>query len=214
MQFLDHLLPLAAASPWALAAVAALLIVDGFFPFVPAETLVVAVTAAAVAAGGSPWIVLAVAVPAALAGDVIAYRLGRRLGTAHWAWMRRPRIAGAFGYAGRRLEASPASILLTAKFIPFVRVAVTMTAGASGMPVRRYLPLALASVTAYTGFHVAVGAAAASWLSNPLLAVLAAVAVAAGMGALVDLIGRALRRRPARPVLPARPQVPVVGPLA
>lgn len=199
MDTIGHLVAFAAASPWGLAVVALALIVDGFFPFVPGETLVVATASAAVAAGGSPWLVLAAAIPAALAGDLIAYRLGRRLGIERWATARHPRLARAFGYARRRLDENPGSILLTAKFIPFVRVAVSMTAGAGRMPLRRYLPLAVASVVLYTGFHVALGAlvgsAAFALLGNPVVALLASVGVGLLTGVLVDRIGAAVRSR-------------------
>lgn len=194
-----HLITLAIASPWSLALVALFLIIDGFFPFVPGETFVVAAAAAAAAAGGSVWLVLAVAVPAALAGDLIAYHLGRRLGVERWITPKRPRLARAFRFAQRRLEASPASILITAKFLPFVRVAVSMTAGAGRMPMRRYFPLAVTSVTIYTAFHVAiaalVGSAAFAVLGNPLIAMGIAIAFGVLSGILVDLIAKAVRAR-------------------
>lgn len=203
MDTIGHLVGIAAASPWALALMAAVLIVDGFFPFVPGEMLVVAVASAAGAAGHSPLVVLAAAVPAALAGDLIAYHLGRKLGIERWANARHPKVARAFAYSRRRLAARPASMLLTAKFVPFVRVAVTMTAGAGRMPLRRYVPLALASVTLYAGFHVAVGAlvgsAAFGLLGNPLVALLVSLAVGLGVGALVDVLTRLAHRRAAQP---------------
>ena len=210
MDTIGHLITLAAASPWALALLALALLIDGFFPFVPGETLVVATAAATVASGGSPWLVLAAAVPAALAGDLIAYHLGRRLGIERWINPKRPRLARAFGYAQRRLDASPASILLTAKFVPFARVAVSMTAGAGRMPLRRYLPLAVASVTLYTGFHLALGAlvgsAAFALLGNPLVALGVSVAVGLLAGVLIDVVVRGVRarfRRPAAAVVAA-----------
>jgi membrane protein DedA with SNARE-associated domain len=190
MDFTGHLLGLLTASPWALAALAALLIVDGFFPFVPGETLVVGVSAATAAAGGNPWPLLAVAVPASLAGDLIAYGLGRRIRLAEWRVMRRPKAAAVFAYVRRRLDQSPASILLTAKFVPVVRSVVPMTAGAGRMPLRRYLPLTVVSVTAYTAFHVAVGAAAAAWLPNPAIALVSGVVVAALFGTVLDLVAK------------------------
>ncbi|WP_344792453.1 DedA family protein [Gryllotalpicola daejeonensis] len=207
MDTIGHLITLAAASPWALALVALALVIDGFFPFVPGETLVVATSAAMAAAGGSPWLVLAVAVPAALAGDLIAFHLGRRLGIERWITPKRPRLARAFHYAQRRLEVSPASILLTAKFVPFARVAVSMTAGAGRMPMRRYLPLAATSVTLYTGLHVAigvlVGSAAFALLGNPVIALAASIAAGLLTGVAIDLLVRAVRARFRRPVVAA-----------
>lgn len=193
MAFIGHLIALAAASPWALALVALVLVIDGFFPFLPGETLVVA----AAAAGANPWLLLAVSVAAALAGDLLAFHIGRRLGVDRWISAKRPRLSKAFLTARRRLATDPASILITAKFMPFVRVAVSMTAGASGMSRRRYVPLALASVGLYTGFHVALGAlvgtAAGSVLGNPLIALLVSVAVGFAVGAVIDLVRKRFR---------------------
>jgi len=202
MDFIGHLVTLAAASPWALALVAVALVIDGFFPFVPGETLVLATSAAAVAAGGSPWLVLAAAIPAALAGDLIAYHLGRRLGVERWITPRRPRLSRAFRHAQRRLEVSPATVMISAKFVPFVRVAVPMAAGAGRMPLRRYLPAAALSVTLYTGLHVLigtlVGSAAFALLGNPVVALAVSLAVGLGVGALVDLLVKAVRRGAAK----------------
>jgi membrane protein DedA with SNARE-associated domain len=198
MDIIGHLVGLAAASPWALALMAAALVIDGFFPFIPGEMLVVAVASAAAAAGHNPLVVLAAAIPAALAGDLVAYRLGRRLGIDRWSTARHPRVARAFAYSRRRLEASPASMLLTAKFVPIVRVAATMTAGSTRMPLRRYVPLALASVTLYTGFNLAIGAvvgSAAGVLGNPLVALIASLAVGLGAGVGVDALMRTFARR-------------------
>ncbi|MCL2516806.1 MAG: VTT domain-containing protein [Microbacteriaceae bacterium] len=202
MDTIGHLIAAAAASPWALALVALVLVVDGFFPFVPGETLVVATSAAIGVAGGNPWLVPLVAVPAALAGDLIAYHLGRRFGLDRWASRRNGRIARAFALARRRLGTSPASILLTAKFVPVVRVVVSMTAGSVRMPLRRYLPLAVTSITLYTGLHVAVGAlvgtAAGGILGNPLVALGVSLAVGLGIGALVDRVAKRLAARAER----------------
>ncbi|MFC4243000.1 DedA family protein [Gryllotalpicola reticulitermitis] len=202
MDTIGHLVGIAAASPWALALMAAALIVDGFFPFIPGEMLVVAVASAATAAGHNPLVVLAVAIPAALAGDLIAYQLGRRLGIERWAGSRHPKLARAFAYSRSRLESRPASTLLTAKFLPFVRVAATMTAGAARMPVRRYVPVALTSVTLYTGFNLAVGALVGSasfgLLANPLVSLGVSLVIGLAVGIGVDGLMRLFTRRGAR----------------
>jgi membrane protein DedA with SNARE-associated domain len=199
MDTIGHLIGLAAASPWALALLGVVLVIDGFFPFVPGETLVVATAAALGAGGGDPWIVLAVAVPAALAGDVVAYHLGRHLGLDRWIGRRGGRVAAAFERARRRLAENPAPFLLTGKFIPFVRAAVPMAAGANRMPLRRYLPLAAASVTIYAGMHVAIGAlvgtAAGAVLGNPLISLGISLAVGLALGLVIDRVGKRLGAR-------------------
>lgn len=179
-----------AGSPWAYLCLAALLIIDGFFPFVPGETFVGALAALA-AAGKGPAVLalLAVAVAATVVGDGIAFLLGRRIGITRWSWMRRPRVSGAFAWASSGLSRHPALFFLTAKFVPVGRVAVTMTAGATGFAVRRYLPLSVIASSVYTIYHVGIGYLAGSWLSaNPLLAVAASIGFVLVMGFLVDAV--------------------------
>ena len=197
-----------ASSPWALLVMAGILVIDGFFPFVPGETAVVTLaTLGATGHGPSPWAVLGVAVAATMAGDAIAFVIGRRLGTRRWAWMRRPRAAAAFAWASQGLLRRPALFLMAAKFVPFVRVAVTMTAGAGGLPVRSYLPISFAASTVYTAYHVLIALiAGATFAANPLLGALAGIVLVVLLGCVFELLGRAsrLRRERARNSLSPR----------
>jgi len=196
MEAITHFILEIAGSPWAYAVLAGLLIVDGFFPFVPGETLVV--TLAVLAAGGhgpNLWLVLGVAIVASTLGDAIAFAIGRRVGVSRWNWMRRPRVARALAWAHRGFMTRPATLMLTAKFVPVARVAVTMTAGATGFPVRRYLPLAFTASAVYTAFHVTVGFLAGSWLaSSPLLAIAVGLVSVFVLGFIIDAITRAVVR--------------------
>jgi len=183
-------------TPWAYLVMAAILVVDGFFPFVPGETAVVTLSTLDAAGGGQfLWLVLGVAVAATMVGDAISFFVGRRVGLDRWRWMRGPRMSGIFERASVGLNRRPGLYLVGAKFLPFVRVAVTMTAGASGLAVRRYLPRSFVASTIYTLYHVAIGAAAGFWFAvNPLVAALVAVAVVFALGFGFDAIAR-LRRR-------------------
>jgi membrane protein DedA with SNARE-associated domain len=194
--FTDPILQLA-HTPWAYLVMAGILIIDGFFPFVPGETAVVTLSTIAAANGGDRlWLVLAVAVAATMVGDAISFFVGRRIGLERWAWMRGPRMTAAFARASSGLQKQPGLYLIGAKFLPFVRVAVTMTAGASGLTVRRYLPRSLVASTIYTLYHVAVGAAAGFWFPiNPILAALIAIAVVFAIGFTLDRIDRIDRLR-------------------
>ena len=68
------------SSPWGLLGIAVVATVDGFFPVVPSESLVV--TAGAFAAGGDQSLALIIAAGAlgAFTGDHISYFFGRRAG--------------------------------------------------------------------------------------------------------------------------------------
>ena len=185
------------SSPWAYVVMAAILIVDGFFPFVPGETGVVTLSTLVAASGGSLlWLVLVVAVAATMVGDAISFLIGRRVGLDRWAWMRRPRMSAIFARASVGLNRRPGLYFVGAKFLPFVRVAVTMTAGASGLSVRRYLPRSLVASTIYTLYHVGVGAAAGFWFPvNPILAAVIAITVVFALGFAFDVVARLRRRR-------------------
>jgi membrane protein DedA with SNARE-associated domain len=193
---IENLILAIGSTPWAYLVMATILVVDGFFPFVPGETAVVTLSTLVAAGGGQLlWLVLGVAVAATMVGDAISFIVGRRVGLDRWRWMRGPRVSGIFERASVGLNRRPGLYLVGAKFLPFVRVAVTMTAGASGLELRRYLPRSFVASTIYTLYHVAIGAAAGFWFAvNPLIAALVAVAVVFVLGFGFDGIAR-LRRR-------------------
>ena len=185
-----------AGSPWAYAVMAGILIIDGFFPFVPGETGVVTLAALG-ASGHGPqvWLVLLIAIVATMIGDGIAFIIGRTVGIGRWSWMRRPRVARAFSWAAAGLLRRPTVFLMIAKFVPFARVAVTMTAGAGRLPVRRYLPISFAASTVYTGYHVVVAViAGTAFASMPLLGAGVAIIAVILFGVLFEIIGMRPRR--------------------
>jgi membrane-associated protein len=193
---LDALLAIA-SSPWCYVVLAGLLIVDGFFPFVPGETAVVALaTLGAAGRGPQEWLVLIVAIAATMLGDGIAFAIGRRTGLSRWSWMRRARVQSMFAWAGRGLHGRTILFFVIAKFVPYARVLVTMTGGASRLPIPRYLRASLIAATVYTAYHVFVGTAAGTlFASNPLLATAIAIATVAVLGVVAEMVNRAIRRR-------------------
>ncbi len=203
MRQVTALLDTLAASPWAYIIMAGILIIDGFFPFVPGETAVVTLAALG-AAGHGPivWVVLIVAVAATMIGDGIAFATGRRIGIQRWGWMRRPRVARAFDWATAGLRRRPVLFLMIAKFVPFARVAVTMTAGAGRLPVRRYLPISFAASTVYTTYHVVVAVFfGTAFAGTPLLGAALAIVAVIVFGLIFELVG--LRRTPVVPEPPS-----------
>ncbi len=129
---LDDLLAQLATSPWALAALFLLVVGDAFLVVVPGEAAVTAFGALAVSTGTLPIaLVIAIAAAAAFTGDAACYLLGRTVGLDRWRWMRHRRVRALFSWAAVRLDRSTAAIVFTARFIPFARLAVNLTAGAS-----------------------------------------------------------------------------------
>ncbi|MBN9606880.1 MAG: DedA family protein [Actinomycetales bacterium] len=189
-----------AASPWILPLVFALVVGDAFLVVLPSETVVVALGALALSTG-RPEVALLIPVAAlgAVTGDSLVFALGRRLGLERFAWQRRPRVAAAIGRVRATVLSRTAVLVFTARYIPFARIAVNLTAGASGLRYRRFLPLSALAGLGWALYNVGIGAAFGALLRDqPLLAVLVSVVVAIGLGLAVDALTRSLSRRRAR----------------
>lgn len=183
------------AGPWALIAMSLLVFGDAFLVLIPGEVAVTALGAAAVSSGAPPlWAVIACASAAAALGDVCCYLLGRAVGTERWAWMRAARVQTAFAWAYRRLEGGLATVLFTARFVPFARLAINLVAGASRVHPPRYLAFVSLAALGWAAYQASVGATVAALLpGGPLVAVPVSVFAAVGLGLLIDLVVR--RRR-------------------
>lgn len=186
-----------AASPWLYLIVLALVIIDGFFPPVPSESVVIAVAAIGVSTGvPNVWLIVLIAAVGAAVGDNIAYAIGRKLGVDRFGWMRRPRIAAGIARAGRGMQRSPAALIMTARYVPIGRIAVNMTAGATRFSWARFWPLTLIGGLMWSGYSVLIGIAAGHWLhTHPLLAAVVGIAFAIVIGVLIDRVMLAVTRR-------------------
>lgn len=203
MDILNDLILQAIASPWLYLVLFAVTVVDGFFPPVPSETVLVAAAAVTASTGDGNLLLLgAVAAIGATIGDNIAFAIGRRLGTTRYSWMRKPRIAAAFAIAQEALDRRSATLILGARYIPVGRVAVNMSAGALGFPWRRFLPLSVIAGLSWSMFSLAIGLLAGAWIEDqPLLSAAIGVTVALVVGLLIDRIAAARRRRAVVPRL-------------
>ena len=179
MDIINDLIMHAVASPWLYLVLFSVAVIDGFFPPVPSETVLIAAAAAA-ASGGDVNVILLGVVGGlgAVVGDNIAYRLGRAVGTERFAWMRRPRVVATFDAADRALARGGAGLILGARYIPVGRVAVNMTAGAVRYPWRRFLPLSVVSGFTWAAYSILIGLVAGNWLKgNPFLSVVIGIVI-------------------------------------
>ena len=181
--------------PWSLVLMSALVLGDAFFVVLPGEIAVTALGALAVSTGAPPlWSVIVCAAVAAAIGDGCCYLIGRVVGTERWRWMRAPRVQQALGWARRRLDAGTATVLFTARFVPFARLAINLVAGASRIHPPRYLALVTVAATGWALYQAAVGAAVAAVVpGGPLVAVPVSIVFAVGLGVLIDRITRRTR---------------------
>jgi membrane-associated protein len=198
-----------AGSGWLLPLLYLLVVADAFLVVLPSETAVVALAALSASSGGPPPVaVILVAAAGAMTGDLICYLLGRRIGLERWAWQRRGRVARPIARAEVAIATRPAVLLFTARYVPFARIAVNLTAGAGGLPLRRFLPLAAGAGCCWALYNVAVGSVAGAVLADqPLLALAVSVVVAVALGLAVDaVVGHLARRRTRRATADARSQ--------
>jgi membrane protein DedA with SNARE-associated domain len=198
MQAINDFILAAAGQPWVLFLVLACCLIDGFFPPIPSESVVVGLSAVAATADvPNPWLLMLVAALGAFSGDNIAYFIGRKVGTRRWPWMRGPRMQSAFRRAGRELRKRPASLILVARFVPIGRVAVNLTAGVTHYPHLRFVGLTVLSASLWAGYSVGIGLFFGQWFEdNHLLGAAIAIVCAVVLGVLVDVVINRVRRRP------------------
>jgi membrane protein DedA with SNARE-associated domain len=193
-----------AESPWVLVAVFGVAVIDGFFPPIPSETLVVA--AAAVYSANHMWlqgVVLAlVAAAGALTGDCTAYTLGRVFNATEWRIFRSGKGQKAFAWADRTFRRTGASLLMVARVIPVGRVAVNLTAGTIKYPIRRFVLIDSIAALFWGTYSTAIGFVAGQAVgSQPLVGVAVGIVFAVTVGSLVQHF---LNRRFARQDAAAR----------
>lgn len=182
--------------PWGVLLMGALVVGDAFLVVIPGEVAVTGLGALALSQGSPPLpVIILVAAAAAWCGDVACYLIGRFVGVQRWRWMRAARIRSALDWAGRRLSSGTATVLFTARFVPFARLAVNLMAGATRIRAPRYLTLAALAATGWAVYQAAVGAVVAAVLpAAPLIAVAVSVVVAVVLGAVLDLVAARFTR--------------------
>ncbi|WP_418277841.1 DedA family protein [Isoptericola jiangsuensis] len=179
-----------AASLWIYPAMFASAFIDGFFPPIPSESVLVTLVISAQATG-VPWIwlIAPIAGIGAWLGDQVAYVLGRKLGTERIGMLRSRRGRKAVSWARRALSRRGAVFIIAARYIPVGRVAVNMTAGAVGYPQRRFMTFSGIAAVLWVAYSTAIGLVAAEVLGhNTLLAMVVGVIGGGLLGLVVDRV--------------------------
>lgn len=184
------------ASPWTYALVFALAAGDVIAPILPSETLVVAAGALAASGRLSLALVLVGAAAGALAGDNLAYVVGRAFAGRVRRWLAtREKSKRRLGWAERQLQSRGGTVIVAARFVPGGRTATMIAAGLVGLPWRRFLmfDLAAASVWAlYSGLIGFFGGKA--FEDEPLIGIAFAVGLALALGMIAEGARRLLAR--------------------
>lgn len=191
-------------SPFAGAVILLVVALDAFLPVVPSETLVVAAGAlAASGAGPAPVVTVLVAAVGAVTGDLVAYRIGSRLGRRVQAGeageaggARAGRRARVLRTAQRQLDERGPGMVVAARFVPGGRTAVTTACGALGMPLRRFVPLAAVAGLLWATWGVLLGLLGGAALQgNPAGGVVLGCGLAMSVTLVAEVVRFVRRRR-------------------
>jgi membrane-associated protein len=209
VEFINDAVLHAAGQWWIYPVLLVFFFVDGFAMVVPSETLIVALSAFS-RESGEPnlWVLGLTALLGAMAGDNMAYMLGRKIGLERWWWMRKPKVRKVFDWARYELEKRGAVLIFTARYIPWGRVAVNYVAGTTAFPRRRFFFLDAFACITWVVYSLGIGMLASSmpWLNrSPLLSAGIAVVFAIVLGIVIDhLLRRWHKRLARRDATPAR----------
>ncbi|MQA34339.1 DedA family protein [Modestobacter roseus] len=209
MTWLADLVETSLLSPWVYLAVFVFTALDSVLPLLPSETLVIGATVYAVTTG-TPllWLVTVAAALGAVVGDHLGYGLGRLVLRRRMAADpdRLPRVRRALDERGGQL-------IVTARFVPGGRTAVTTGCGALGFPLSRFTPATVLAAVLWTAQGVLIGLlGAATFAHDPLMGVLVGVGVALLITAVGELVRLVRRRRRAAPAGAPAPHEPHPAP--
>lgn len=197
MDVITDVLVAAVSSPFILLVVFLVCLLDGVFPPIPSDMVLVGAVAVALSATPASLIPLVlVAAGGAILGDNIAYELGRRMGTTRYRWMRSRAMQAAFARAESQMARRAPSLIITGRYVPVGRIVVSVTAGSVGLGRRRFVPLSIIAGLSWSVYTFTIAVIASVWISdNPLLGAVIAVVFAVALGVAID---RLTTRRLAR----------------
>jgi membrane protein DedA with SNARE-associated domain len=195
-------------SIWIYLAVFGVTIVDGIFPPIPSESVVIA-SATTWEQTGRPliWAIWIAAAMGAWCGDQIAYSVGRAINVRSIPFLRGHKARGTLDWAEHALEHRGTAFILAARFIPVGRVAVNLTAGALRYPRRRFMMIDGIAALLWATYGCALGVWAGNLVHDSLLLSIG-IGVLGGI-ALGYLVDRILGRLGLQPtVLPPVEELP------
>jgi membrane protein DedA with SNARE-associated domain len=184
-------------SPWTYLLVFVAAGGDVLLPLIPSEAVVIAAGVVAAHGGLSLWLLIPATMLGAMAGDNIAYWIGRRAGDPALRRLARGKEdRGRLRWAERAMRRHGAVVLIAGRFVPGGRTVTTLAAGTLELPWRTMVTadavaaLAWALYVSLLGYLGGEAFPRSSW--KPIVM---ALAIAVGVSAIVELWRRIQRRR-------------------
>jgi membrane-associated protein len=201
-------------SPWLLPVLVVLIAIDGPFPVLPSETLLM--SAAAVAFGTHNVLgvvgLFVAALIGSVAGDFLVFGLGR---SSHRVLARATTYEGGLSsWVRRHLLLRPGIVLVGARFVPGGRLVSTAAAGRYGLDLPRFLVGSVGSSAAWSVYMLLIGLLLGPITGgSPLLSLLAGAVMAVVTAGLFALVQRLrVRRALAAAQQPPSPPLELVAP--
>ena len=184
------------SSPWFYAIIFVIAVLDSVLPIVPSETLVII---GGVSAGlGNLWIPLVIvcAASGAFIGDNMSYLIGRE--ASDWVMRRQNRTekgAKRMATIVEQMHERGGLLLITARFIPGGRTALTLSCGVTRQPRRWFVGWAAVAAILWGHYAALLGfIGGKSFEENHTLAFIIAFVTAFSITALIEVVRWALKR--------------------
>lgn len=143
---------------WFLFVIFGIALLDSVIPVVPSETTVII---GGVAAGLSGQLVLVIIAGAlgAFLGDNMAYEIGHRFSDrVNRFAARRPKFGARLDWAGVQIRTRGGPLLITARFIPCGRTALTITSGVTNQPRKWFAAWIAVAAVIWASYAALLGA--------------------------------------------------------
>ncbi len=184
------------SSPWFYLIIFAIAVLDSVLPIVPSETLVII---GGVSAGlGNLWIplVIVVAATGAFIGDNLSYFIGRE--ASDWVTRRQTRTdkgAARMAKIVEQVHERGGLLLITARFIPGGRTALTLSCGVTKQPRRWFIGWAAVAAVIWGNYAALLGfIGGKSFEDNHTLAFIIAFVSAFSITLVIELVRWLLKR--------------------
>ena len=184
------------SSPWFYLIIFAIAVLDSVLPIVPSETLVII---GGVSAGlGNLWIplVIVVAATGAFIGDNMSYLIGRE--ASDWVTRRQTRTnkgAARMAKIVEQVHERGGLLLITARFIPGGRTALTLSCGVTKQPRRWFIGWAAVAAVIWGNYAALLGfIGGKSFEDNHTLAFIIAFVSAFSITLVIELVRWLLKR--------------------
>ena len=165
--------------------------IDGFFPPLPSESIVIAMSSLSTTHGGPVqlWLLAAVALGGAWAGDNTAYWIGRHIPLDRI--FRGEKGARMLVKAHDLIHRKGPEVLLSGRFVPGYRIAINMVAGYVRLPYKRFMVIDAFATLLWAVLAIGIGVASGSFFQDrPLLGIIVGVTLGLLVGWLVERLGK------------------------